>query len=173
MKNFSHFIQSAITCSQSFRGYHNASLLPSPQVSVTVAPFLGAPRRGYQSSTCWGRTWLGTGPGALPDPVAIPGELVRPSSESSLGSAIQRIGTPVWKKTRNTVGWPTSVFVSGFLCSSLAEPPVQLLSRPAWVESHWGFQKCCRNQYSRNQAPHSESWRTQVFHAGGPRGVTL
>ena len=30
---------------------------------------------------------------------------------------------------------------------------------------------CCRNQYSRNQAPHSESWRTQVYYAGGPRGV--
>ena len=30
---------------------------------------------------------------------------------------------------------------------------------------------CCRNQYSRNQAPHSESWRTQVCYAGGPRGV--
>ena len=38
-------IQSAITHSQSFRGYHSASLLLSPQVSLTVAPFLGAPRR--------------------------------------------------------------------------------------------------------------------------------
>ena len=31
---------------------------------------------------------------------------------------------------------------------------------------------CCRNQYSRNQAPHSESWRIQVYYAGGPRGVS-
>ena len=31
--------------------------------------------------------------------------------------------------------------------------------------------ECCRNQYSRNQAPHSESWRTQVYYAGAPRGV--
>ena len=30
---------------------------------------------------------------------------------------------------------------------------------------------CCRNQYSRNQAPHLESWRTQVYYASGPRGV--
>ena len=44
-KNFSHSVQSAVMHSQSFRGYHNASLLPSPQVSLTVAPFLGAPRR--------------------------------------------------------------------------------------------------------------------------------
>ena len=44
-KNFSQSIQSAITHSQSFRGYHNASLLLSPQVSLTVASFLGAPRR--------------------------------------------------------------------------------------------------------------------------------
>ena len=31
--------------SQSFRGYHNASLLQSRQVCLSVAPFLGAPRR--------------------------------------------------------------------------------------------------------------------------------
>ena len=28
-----------------------------------------------------------------------------------------------------------------------------------------------RNQYSRNQAPHLESWRTQVYYPSGPRGV--
>ena len=41
-KNFSHFIQSAITHSQSFRGNHNASFLPSPQFSLSDAPLLGA-----------------------------------------------------------------------------------------------------------------------------------
>ena len=30
---------------------------------------------------------------------------------------------------------------------------------------------CCRNRYLRNQAPHSESWRTQVYYAGGSTGV--
>ena len=30
---------------------------------------------------------------------------------------------------------------------------------------------CCRKQYSRNQAPHSENWRTQVYYADEPRGV--
>ena len=30
---------------------------------------------------------------------------------------------------------------------------------------------CWRNQYSRNQAPHSDTWRTQVYYASGPRGV--
>ena len=44
-RKLSHSIQSAIMHSQSHRGYHNASLLPSPQVSLTVASFLGAPRR--------------------------------------------------------------------------------------------------------------------------------
>ena len=34
-----------------------------------------------------------------------------------------------------------------------------------------GAPSCCRNQYLRNQAPHSESWRTQIYYAGGPRGV--
>ena len=32
--------------------------------------------------------------------------------------------------------------------------------------------RCCRNQSSRNQAPHSETWRTQVYYTGGPRGVS-
>ena len=53
-----------------------------------------------------------------------------------------------------------------------------------WALGHgrfWGWCKrlhegilrwwCCRNQYSRNQAPHSESWRTHVYYAGRPRGV--
>ena len=30
---------------------------------------------------------------------------------------------------------------------------------------------CCRNQYSRNRALHSESWRTQVYFASGLSGV--
>ena len=92
---------------------HNASLLLSPQFSLSDAPFLGAPRRwSVSSSTRWGRTWLGTGPGALPDPVAIPGELVRPSNESGGGSAIWRVRTLVWKRTRITIRWCTSSFVS-------------------------------------------------------------
>ena len=57
------------------------------------------------------------------------------------------------------------------LRSRQAEPPVRRLKGPAWLESCWGLQKCCRNQYSRNQAPHSERWRMQVYHAGRPRGV--
>ena len=36
---------------------------------------------------------------------------------------------------------------------------------------HTKMQLCCRNRDSRNQAPHSESWRTQVYYAGRPRGV--
>ena len=41
-KNFSHSVQSAVMHSQSFRGYHNAFLTLSPQVSLSDAPFLGA-----------------------------------------------------------------------------------------------------------------------------------
>ena len=54
---------------------------------------------------------------------------------------------------------------------SSAEPPVLRLKGLAWLESHWGLQNCFRNQCSRNQAPHSESWRIQVYYAGGSRGV--
>ena len=34
-----------------------------------------------------------------------------------------------------------------------------------------GSRNDAKTQYSRNQAPHLESWRTQVYYAGGPRGV--
>ena len=146
--------------------------LPSPQISLVDAPFLGA-HRGAQSplllvgiGSC-----LGTDPRALPYPVAIPGELIRPSNESSWGSAKWRIGMPVWKRTRNTIRWHASSFISGFLRSSAAEPPVWQLNGLAWLESCWGLQKCCRNQYSRNQAPHSEIWRTLIYYASGPREV--
>ena len=160
-KIFSHTVQSSVTQWQSFIGYHNASLLPNPQVSLTVAPFLGAPRRwSVSSSTCWGRTWLGTGPKTLP--VAIPSELVRPSNESGQGSASQRVRTPVWKRTQNTIRWHTSLFILRFLHFSPTEPPVQWLRGLARLASRWSLQKCCRNQYSRNQALHLESWRTQV-----------
>ena len=83
---------------QSLRGYHNPSLFPSPQVSLSDAPFLGA-QGGDQSPLppvgvgfC-----LGIGPGALPYPVAVRGELVHPSNESSQGSAIRRVNAS-WKK---------------------------------------------------------------------------
>ena len=114
---------------------------------------------------------MGTSPGASPYPVAIPGELICSSNEFSWGSVIRRVGTPVGKRTQNTIRWRASSFVSGFLHSSLAKPPVRQLKRQAWLESLWGLQKCCRNQYSRNKAPHSESWRTQVYYASGPRGI--
>ena len=99
-----------------FRGYHNASLLLSPQVSLTIAPFLGAPRRWSVSfSTGWSRTKLGTGPGALTYPVAIPGELVHPSNESSQGSAVWRVRTLVQKRTWNSVrGKPPHSFWGSF-----------------------------------------------------------
>ena len=94
-RKISHCIQSAIMHSQSRRGYHNASLLPSPQVSLSDAPFLGAPRRWSVSSTYWGKiSWLRFDPRALPDPMASPGELFCPSNGSGQGSAIQIVGTP-------------------------------------------------------------------------------
>ena len=59
----------------------------------------------------------------------------------------------------------------GVPCSSPAEPPEWWLKGLMWLEFHWGLQKCCKNQYLRNHAPHLESWRTQVYYASGPRGV--
>ena len=80
-------------------------------------------------------------------PVAIPGELVRPSSESSQGLSVPRVRTPVLKRTRNTVRWHASSFISGFPCSSPAGPPVQQLKGPVWLEFRLGPQKCCSIRY--------------------------
>ena len=66
----------------------------SPQVSLSDAPC--EPQGGDQSlgvGSC-----LGTGPGASPYPVAIPGELVRPSTDSSWGAAVGRVRTLVRKR---------------------------------------------------------------------------
>ena len=42
---------------------------------------------------------------------------------------------------------------------------------PSTLYTEMGLWLCCRNQYSRSQAPHSENQRTQVYYASGPRGV--
>ena len=158
-KNFSQSIQSAITHSQSFRGYHNASLLLSPQVSLTVAPFLGAPRRwSVSSSTRWGRTWLGTGPGAFRDPVAIPGELVCLSKE------------PGWGLFGKWERW--SEREPGMPSGGTPPPPSWGSFTRAWLRHQ---AQGNRTGASRNVAEtkhHARRiWRTQVYHAGGPKGV--
>ena len=52
------------------------------------------------------------------------------------------------------------------------------MERGAWgavvhgvTKSQTWLNNCCRSQYLRNQASHSESWRTQVYYASRPRGV--
>ena len=139
---------------QSLRGYHNTFLFPSPHVSLSDTPFLGAPRRwSVSSSTHWGRTWLGTDPGALPDPVAIPGELVRPSNESGQGTAIQRVRMLVRKKTQNTIRlaclliclgaptlWPSRVISPAAQGASivgiLLKPPENVAETSTWETKH-------------------------------------
>ena len=52
---------------QSLRGYHNTSLFPSPQVSLSDAPFLGTQGGDQSPLLPIGEGFcLGTGPGALP-----------------------------------------------------------------------------------------------------------
>ena len=69
---------------------------PSPQVSLSEAPFLGAQGSDQAPLLPTGvGSCLETSPRALPYPVATPGELVHPSNESSWGSAIRRVGTRV------------------------------------------------------------------------------
>ena len=103
--------------------------------------------------------------------MAIPGELVHPSNVSGRGLAVRRVRTPVRKRAWNTVRGQAALFVSALFHSDPAEPPVQRFKEAVWLESHWGLQKYCRNQYLRNQVPRSERWRTQGYYAGRPRGV--
>ena len=63
---------------------------PSPQVSLSEAPFLGAQGSDQAPLLPTGvGSCLETGPRALPYPVAVPGELVHPSSESGRSLAVQ------------------------------------------------------------------------------------
>ena len=146
-KNFSHSIQSAITYSHSLRGYHNAFLTLGPQVSLSVAPFLRAQGGDQSPLPPVGVGFCGRiGPGALPYPLTIPDELARPSNEYGQDSAVWRVRTQVRKKTRNTIRCRAFSFISGFLLSGLAKPPVWRLKGLAWLESRWGLLKCCRYQ---------------------------
>ena len=53
---------------------------------------------------------------------------------------------PAQNTIQKTTKWRPSSFVSEFLHSEPAKPLVQCLKGPVWLESHWGFQKCCRSQ---------------------------
>ena len=46
-----------------------------------------------------------------------------------------------------------------------------LFSKGGLISQGIKFYRFCRNQYLRNEAPDLESWRTQVYSAGRPRGV--
>ena len=133
-------------------------------------------------------------PGDLPDPEIEPGSPAAPSlaggffthwatwegpDESQAASGWCTVAspplTPILTTPRNvpkhlslticSEGQPSVIRVSGReKCPQENEPVFFFL-----------FLKqgslCCRNLYSRNQAPYLESWRTQVYYASGPRGV--
>ena len=146
-KNFSHSVQSAITHSRSFRGYHNASLLPSPQISLTIAPFLGA-SGGDQSSSLpvgVGSAW-GPAPGpylilwpflvswSIPPMSQVGAQLSGESEhQSKRGPEIPSDGTPPHSSQGS---FPP------------ARPSHQSGGSRGW--HGWNFaedlQKCCRNQ---------------------------
>ena len=76
---------------------HHVSLLLSSHFSLSDAPFLGAQGDHLSPLLLIGvGSCLETSPGALTYPVAVTGELVRPSNKCSQVSAVQRVGTPVW-----------------------------------------------------------------------------
>ena len=64
------------------------------------------------------------------------------------------------------------VRIPSFYCYGLGSIPGQRSHKLCYVaKRRKRKKKYCRNQYSRNQAPHSESCRTQVYYTGGPREV--
>ena len=150
---------------------HDASLPPESTGFLNCSSLPGSSRRwSVSSSIRWGRFYLGTGPG--PSLILWPFLVSWSIPPMSLvGLSHPEHWNTILKENPYTIRWRAFSFVLGFLCSSPAKPPVQQLKGSAWLESHWGLQKCCRNQYSRNQAPHLESWRTQVYYADRPRGI--
>ena len=138
---------------------HNAFLLLSPQFSLSDAPFLGAPRRwSVSSSTLWSRIWLGTGPGPYlilwPFPVSWSRDL-----------AVHRVGTPVGKRTQNTVRWHASLFVLGFLAP--AQPCHQCGGSRGW--RGWNLTGASRS------VAKTSTWETKhhTWRVGELRFITL
>ena len=108
--------------------------LPSPESPVLpMWCFLpGSPRWwSVSSSTCWGRSWLGTSPRALPQPVAVSDEFVPSSNESGQLACQESQNTGPKQK-------PEYHQVAYFL--------VPLRSQRGW-KSRWSLQ-ICRNQKS-------------------------
>ena len=130
--------------SQSFRGFlnscslpgsskeviiHHASLLLSFHFSLSNTPFRGAQGGDMSPFLPVGvGSCLETGPGALPYPVSVTGELLHPSNECSQCSAVWRVRTLVWKRTHNTIRWHAFSFVLGFSWGTFA--PAQWTTSP-------------------------------------------
>ena len=76
----------------------------------------------------------------------------------------------VWQRLRSGVGGGSSCVCEGWPMRCLSPWTCSAWTLAASVSVSWLWY-CCRNQYLRNQAPHLESWRTQVYYASRPRGV--
>ena len=115
----------------------------------------------------WGRTWLGTGPRALPDPVAIPSEWVRPSNEYSWGSTVWRVRTLVWKRMQNTVSGVHRHSSQGSF--SPAQPSHQSHGSRGW--HGWNLTRALQKPVIKKPSTTLGELENSVYYAGGPRGV--
>ena len=153
-----------------FTSFSQQSCIHNHSEVITIPPFSQVPRPPYLMLPSWELQGGDQSPllpvGVGPDCGLAQGLylilwlfLVRWSVPpmNPIRAAAQRVRTPVQKRTQNTVRWYTSLFVLRLLQSDPAKPPVWWLKGLVWLESHCGLQKCCRNQYWRDQAPHSES----------------
>ena len=147
-KKFLSFLLSAITHSQSFRGYHSDSLLLSPRFPSLLLPSWEL-QEGNQSNRLGGPDWgLAPGPYQILWPFLTswsvpPMSPVRAwlSRESNTGLK----GNPEYRQLVHLLIWLGVPLLQPSRATSLAAQGASM------VESHWVLQKCWRNQSSRNQ----------------------
>lgn len=154
-------------------------LVSSSTRKTPINMFLLKTRRLLSSSSVWQMGLiLRADPGILPWYLFLWPFLVRwsvPPMNPVGDSALPGVGTPVWKRARNT--WV--VHLISRLSSPLpplAKIPVQWLKEPPWLESHWSLQKCCGKAPKSHQQKKKKQKKTssigrvgQFFIAHGPR----
>ena len=81
-------------------------------------------------------------------------------------------GVSFWPFPNSSSCWwlISSIFLTRTCCRKTTHANYYYGAWPAWAVSI-SVLPLTKPVFLRNQAPHSESWRTQVYYACGPRGV--
>ena len=116
-------------------------------------------------------SWAPCGPGPSSPSCAPAGPDTLPSRAPAQSLRTSLLLPFSWASAENSF-----CFTVGFLSTLLfiliqSTGQLETMHLCVCISPRVGAPSCCRNQYLRNQAPHSESWRTQVYYAGGLKGV--